>query len=58
MTYVQKLLSECFIGKELCKSVNPEEAVAVGAAIQAAILRSESNRSFRGFGVFRLFAKC
>lgn len=33
---VQKLLSDFFGGKELNKSVNPDEAVAVGAALQAA----------------------
>jgi heat shock protein 1/8 len=35
---IQKILSEFFNGKELCKSVNPDEAVAYGAAVQAAIL--------------------
>ena len=35
---VQKLLSEFFGGKELCRSINPDEAVAYGAAVQAAIL--------------------
>lgn len=35
---VQELLKDFFNGKELCKSVNPDEAVAYGAAIQAAIL--------------------
>ena len=35
---VQQLLSDFFNGKELCKNVNPDEAVAYGAAIQAAIL--------------------
>jgi L1 cell adhesion molecule like protein len=35
---VQALLQEFFDGKELCKSINPDEAVACGAAIQAAIL--------------------
>ena len=35
---IQKLLSDFFNGKELCKSINPDEAVACGAAIQAAIL--------------------
>merc|ERR1712164_43635 len=35
---VQKLLSEYFNGKELSKAVNPDEAVAYGAAVQAAIL--------------------
>lgn len=35
---VQQLLSNFFNGKELCKSINPDEAVAYGAAVQAAIL--------------------
>lgn len=35
---VQELLSNFFNGKELCKSINPDEAVAYGAAVQAAIL--------------------
>jgi hypothetical protein len=35
---VQALLSDFFHGKELCKSINPDEAVAYGAAVQAAIL--------------------
>jgi len=35
---VQKLLSDFFNGKELCRSINPDEAVAYGAAVQAAIL--------------------
>jgi L1 cell adhesion molecule like protein len=35
---IQQLLSDFFNGKELCKSINPDECVAYGAAIQAAIL--------------------
>jgi L1 cell adhesion molecule like protein len=35
---VQTMLSEHFGGKELCKSINPDEAVAYGAAVQGAIL--------------------
>ena len=35
---VQKYLSDYFNGKSLNKSVNPDEAVAYGAAVQAAIL--------------------
>lgn len=35
---IQTMLSEFFNGKELCKSVNPDEAVAYGATVQAAIL--------------------
>uniref|UniRef100_A0A7S4L3Y3 Endoplasmic reticulum chaperone BIP n=1 Tax=Guillardia theta TaxID=55529 RepID=A0A7S4L3Y3_GUITH len=35
---VQSLLQDFFNGKELNKSINPDEAVAYGAAVQAAIL--------------------
>merc|ERR1712216_982906 len=40
---VQQLLSDFFNGKELCKSINPDEAVAYGAAVQAAILSGEGS---------------
>ncbi|GER39173.1 heat shock 70 kDa protein [Striga asiatica] len=35
---VQKMLQCIFEGKELCRSINPDEAVAYGAAVQAAVL--------------------
>ncbi len=35
---IQEMLSSYFNGKKLCQSVNPDEAVAYGAAVQAAIL--------------------
>lgn len=35
---VQQMLQDFFNGKELCKSINPDEAVAYGAAVQAAVL--------------------
>jgi len=35
---IRELLTTYFNGKELCCSVNPDEAVAYGAAVQAAIL--------------------
>ncbi len=37
---IRELLSEFFNGKQLCLNINPDEAVAHGAAIQAAILNS------------------
>ncbi|KAF3452933.1 hypothetical protein FNV43_RR03366 [Rhamnella rubrinervis] len=40
---VQQLLQDFFNGKELCKSINPDEAVAYGAAVQAAILTGEGD---------------
>eukprot|EP00253_Pinus_taeda_P018350 PITA_18350 len=40
---VQSLLQDLFNGKELCKSIYPDEAVAYGAAVQAAILSGEGS---------------
>ncbi|XP_066385566.1 heat shock cognate 70 kDa protein-like [Miscanthus floridulus] len=40
---VQNMLREFFCGKELCRSINPDEAVAYGAAIQASILSGGTN---------------
>ncbi|TQD71450.1 hypothetical protein C1H46_043004 [Malus baccata] len=40
---VQQLLQDFFNGKELCKSINPDEAVAYGAAVQAAILSGDGD---------------
>ncbi|XP_027172923.1 heat shock cognate 70 kDa protein-like isoform X1 [Coffea eugenioides] len=41
---VQQLLQDFFNGKTLCKSINPDEAVAYGAAVQAAILDGRGNQ--------------
>jgi len=40
---VQTLLQDFFNGKELCKNINPDEAVAYGAAVQAAILNNDGS---------------
>ena len=40
---VQKLVSDYFNGKEPNKSINPDEAVAYGAAVQAAILTGDQS---------------
>jgi L1 cell adhesion molecule like protein len=48
---VQSMLRDFFAGKELCRCINPDEAVAHGAAIKAAFLRSDpggcQNRKMR-----------
>ena len=41
---IQQLLTEFFGGKELCKSINPDECVAYGAAVQAAVLTGSQDK--------------
>ncbi|XP_057694741.1 heat shock 70 kDa protein 1-like [Corythoichthys intestinalis] len=40
---IQKLLQDFFSGRELNKSINPDEAVAYGAAVQAAIMTGDTS---------------
>ena len=42
---IQKMLSDFFNGKDLCKNINPDECVAYGAAVQAAILSGDHTKS-------------
>ena len=44
---IQELLVKFFNGKTLCKSINPDECVAYGAAIQAAILSGNKDKSLQ-----------
>lgn len=40
---VQEMIREFFDGKEPCKNINPDEAIAFGASVQAAVLSGISN---------------
>lgn len=42
---IQQMLSDYFGGKELCKNINPDEAVAYGATVQATLLSGNNTSS-------------
>ncbi|KAM1819689.1 hypothetical protein ACFX15_001245 [Malus domestica] len=46
---VQQLLQDVFKGKQLCKSINPDEAIAYGAAVEAAVLSGNGNGKLQDF---------
>ncbi|KAL4572442.1 hypothetical protein LXL04_019219 [Taraxacum kok-saghyz] len=48
---VQSMLKEFFDGKDLCKNINPDEAVAYGAALMAAKLGGETRKNLNEFTV-------
>ncbi|KAM1708265.1 hypothetical protein TB1_001331 [Malus domestica] len=48
---VQQLLQDVFKGKQLCKSINPDEAIAYGAAVQAAVLSGNVNGNLQDFSI-------
>merc|ERR1711976_684500 len=45
---IQKLVKDFFNGKELNRGINPDEAVAYGAAIQAGILGGQATDETEG----------
>ena len=48
------MLQDFFNGKELCKSINPDEAVAYGAAVQVSDLMATSSAVFASCYAFLL----
>ncbi len=49
--YIQELLKKYFQRDELCRDINPDEAVAYGAAVQAAILAGTGDEKTDGMVV-------
>ncbi|CAI9092420.1 OLC1v1027649C2 [Oldenlandia corymbosa var. corymbosa] len=44
---VQQMLQDLLDGKKVCRDINPDEAVAYGAAIQAAMLSGQDNKKMK-----------
>lgn len=51
MPLVADEISKYFDGKQLCKSINPDEAVAYGAAIQAALMNKDQAQNMKQISV-------
>ena len=54
---IQALVKEYFKGKEPNRGINPDEAVAYGAAVQAGVLGGESDTG-SGRVVIRIYLIC
>lgn len=52
---IQQLVKEFFNGKEPSRGINPDEAVAYGAAVQAGVLSGEEDT---GKGIIHLHSTC
>ncbi|KAM1182932.1 hypothetical protein ACFX2I_001266 [Malus domestica] len=46
---MQQLVQEAFKGKELCKGINPDEVVAYGAGVHAAVLCGNGTGKLQDF---------
>ncbi len=49
---IRALLEGFFDGKKLCQGINPDEAVAHGAAVQAAILQGDKSEAIRNVHLY------
>lgn len=49
---IQQLVKEFFNGKEPSRGINPDEAVAYGAAVQAGVLSGEEDTGIFSFELF------
>ncbi|KAM1819685.1 hypothetical protein ACFX15_001243 [Malus domestica] len=54
---LQQLLQDVFKGKQLCKSINPDEVVAYGAAVQAAVLNGNENGKLQDYSFLDVTVK-
>lgn len=55
---IQQLVKEFFNGKEPSRGINPDEAVAYGAAVQAGVLSGEEDTGKTFFKFFFFFLAC